>query len=228
MQIDLVGLLEGHLGVVSGEGPDHPGPRVFGVVTGVVTSVTDPQAIGRVRVCFPTIADQTESAWARVVVPWAGPAGRGAYFLPAVDDEVLIAFRDGDLGHPYVLGFLWSQPSPPPQPNPPAPPNPLAQLSELRSASGHSLAFVDLPGSGAVTLRTGGGYQIRLSDSSDGAGITITDPAGTLSIALDSASGSITLSAPNQISLSAPSINLAPPSGPTGDFPSGAGTTSPA
>jgi hypothetical protein len=32
---------------------------------------------------------------------------QGLYVLPEIDDEVLVAFEEGDLGRPYVVGSLW-------------------------------------------------------------------------------------------------------------------------
>ena len=39
--------------------------------------------------------------------PGAGK-DRGAAVLPEVGDEVLVAFEQGDLGHPYILGGLYN------------------------------------------------------------------------------------------------------------------------
>jgi hypothetical protein len=35
-------------------------------------------------------------------------ADAGLFFLPEIDDEVLVAFEAGDLGRPYVVGSLWN------------------------------------------------------------------------------------------------------------------------
>jgi len=79
--------------------------RFFGVAIGIVTNNKDPDGLGRVKASLPWMADQVETDWARVVTPMAG-AGRGIYFLPEVNDEVLVAFEHGDMRHPYVLGSL--------------------------------------------------------------------------------------------------------------------------
>jgi len=89
------------------------GSRIAGVATAVVTNNEDPEKLGRVKLRFPWLSDDQESTWARVAAPMAGKAG-GLLLLPAVDDEVLVAFEQGNLRHPYVVGALWNQGTPPP------------------------------------------------------------------------------------------------------------------
>lgn len=84
-----------------------------GVVVGVVTNNKDPESWGRVKVKFRGLSDEEESNWARLAQPGAGEA-RGAFFMPQVDDEVLVAFEQGDLRRPFVLGGLWSSKAAPP------------------------------------------------------------------------------------------------------------------
>ena len=42
-------------------------------------------------------------------------ADRGVYLLPEVGDEVLVAFENGDIAHPIVVGSLWNDEEPPPE-----------------------------------------------------------------------------------------------------------------
>ena len=77
------------------------------VAVGVVTQNEDPDGMGRVRVKYPTLDDQTEGWWARVASPAAGK-DRGLLMMPIVGDEVLVAFEHGDLRRPYVIGSLWN------------------------------------------------------------------------------------------------------------------------
>ena len=65
----------------------------------IVTDIKDPEELGRVKVKFPSLADDYESDWARVVLPGAGE-DTGLVFLPDVDDEVLVAFEHGDMRRP--------------------------------------------------------------------------------------------------------------------------------
>lgn len=81
--------------------------KMFGVEIAIVTNVKDDQKLGRVKVCFPRLPGKPESSWVRVVQPAAG-AGRGFYWLPEVNDEVLVAFERGEAHTPYVVGSLWN------------------------------------------------------------------------------------------------------------------------
>lgn len=77
------------------------------VVIGVVTSNNDPDKLGRVKVKYPTLGDNIESGWARIVRGASGKE-RGAVALPEVNDEVVIAFEHGDPRRPFVLGALFN------------------------------------------------------------------------------------------------------------------------
>ncbi|HEU5474595.1 MAG TPA: phage baseplate assembly protein V [Actinophytocola sp.] len=91
------------LGLTAGA-RDHRS-QISGLVCGVVTNVSDPDKLGRVKVALPWLSPDYESDWARVVQVGAGPRS-GALFLPEVGDEVLIGFEFGDPRRGYVLGGL--------------------------------------------------------------------------------------------------------------------------
>lgn len=77
------------------------------VVIGVVSQNDDPDGLGRVRVTYPALGDDTEGWWARVVAPAAGDS-RGLLMMPVKGDEVLVAFEHDDVRRPYVLGAVWN------------------------------------------------------------------------------------------------------------------------
>jgi uncharacterized protein involved in type VI secretion and phage assembly len=83
------------------------GRPVYGVVSALVTDVNDPENLGRVKLKFPWMSEDYTSDWARMVQLAAGP-DRGAVLLPEVNDEVLVAFEQGDLRRPFVLGGLYN------------------------------------------------------------------------------------------------------------------------
>ena len=81
--------------------------KMYGVEVAIVTNVKDPNKLGQVKVCFPRLPGKPESDWVRVVQPAAG-AGRGFYWIPEVNDEVLVAFEFGDIRRPFVVGSLYN------------------------------------------------------------------------------------------------------------------------
>jgi phage protein D/phage baseplate assembly protein gpV len=85
----------------------RPLSRWPGIVIAVVTNTNDPNTWGRVKVKYPWMADDVESDWARVVSAGAGPQA-GFCLIPDVNDEVMVAFEQGDINRPYVLGGVWN------------------------------------------------------------------------------------------------------------------------
>jgi phage protein D len=122
-----------------------------GVVVGVVTNVTDPDDLGRVKVKFPWIADDQESHWARIASPMAGN-GRGFMFLPEVNDEVLVAFEHGDPGRAYVVGHLWNGKDLPPKKNSEVSAQGKVNLRIIKSRSGHTITLDDTQGSEKIEI----------------------------------------------------------------------------
>ncbi|MBK8077633.1 MAG: VgrG-related protein [Kineosporiaceae bacterium] len=169
-------------GLVSGGGGNGTGiPPITGVTLAVVTDVQDPTNAGRVKVCFPWLADDHVSDWARTVHAGAGES-RGAFILPEVGDEVLVAFERGDLRHPYVLGGLYNGRDTPPS----------------------GPAAVD-SGSGAVTRRSvvsRRGHRIDLLDADSGAGVRLATGDDALELTLDASNTRITVTSNGSVEIS--------------------------
>lgn len=153
--------------------------RIFGVVVGIVTNNKDPDNLGRVKLKFPWLSDkdEDESNWARIAAPMAGKE-RGIYFLPEVDDEVLVGFEQGNPRFPYVLGVLWNGKDAPPANNSDGKNN----LRLIKSRSGHA---------------------IRLNDEDGKETIEIIDKSGNNSLIFDTSNNTITITADKDITLSA-------------------------
>jgi uncharacterized protein involved in type VI secretion and phage assembly len=77
------------------------GERVAGAVIGIVTGNQDPDQLGRVQVRLPMFATDDSTWWAPVVSIGAGK-NRGWFFVPEIDDEVVVMFEHGDVNHPVV------------------------------------------------------------------------------------------------------------------------------
>ncbi|MDO4292941.1 MAG: phage baseplate assembly protein V [Eubacteriales bacterium] len=80
--------------------------RMFGVTLGVVTKNYEKTMPGCVCVRVPVRdEDANELKWARVAMPSSG-RGWGHYFLPEAGDQVLLAFEQGNIEKPYVVGCI--------------------------------------------------------------------------------------------------------------------------
>ncbi len=158
----------------------------LGVHLAVVTDLADPDARSRVKVKLPAIADSLQQAgelWARVCTLFAGD-NRGAFWMPDVGDEVLVAFVMGDARQPIVLGGLWNGASA-------APETLHAQnnLKVVRSRNGNRIVLDDTAGAEKVIVETPAGNRLTLSDAAgdlikveDSAGNTATMGAGGMKV----------------------------------------------
>lgn len=153
--------------------------RQFGVVVGKVDSVADPQGEGRVKVSFPFMGGNPQGYWAPVATIMSG-GSRGAWIMPEEQDEVLVAFDQGDVNHPYIVGFLHNGAHRPPSTDP--------KVRLLRSVNGHEIALND---PSVAAGNTGG--------------IRIEDAQGNI---VELANGSITIRSVGTISITAPNVTI--------------------
>lgn len=149
--------------------------RFYGVVVGIVTNNQDPDNMHRVKVHFPWLNQDHESNWARVATFMAGN-DRGAYFLPEVDDEVLVAFEHGLIDQPYIIGALWNGKDQPPETN-------------QNGENNHR------------TIKSRSGHIIRLNDQDGQETIEIIDKTGNNKIIIDSAKNMVSIEANSDIEI---------------------------
>jgi len=82
-------------------------PAVTGLQMGVVAGFeADPDGELRVKVLLPGVDAEKALVWARLVSPDAGK-GRGYFFRPEPDDEVIVGFLNNDPRYPIILGALY-------------------------------------------------------------------------------------------------------------------------
>ncbi|MBD78260.1 MAG: hypothetical protein CL840_05005 [Crocinitomicaceae bacterium] len=165
-------------------------PSVAGLQIGVVTKVdSDPDKKFRIQVSVPAWGKDSDPVWARISTFYAGN-GIGAFFMPEVNDEVILAFVNDDPTDIVIMGCLYSSKSFPP---------PVPQIDEkntiktLVTQSKLQLKFDDdkkiitvlTPGENTmvisdedknITVQTSGGNKMVLSDNDKG--ITLTDQNG--------------------------------------------------
>lgn len=108
------------------------------VVWGTITSVDDPEKLGRVRAWLPAVG-KIETDWMGVMAAGAG-GSKGLVILPDVDDQVLVLFLGGDASQAVVLGGLYG-------------------------ANGPGDYGVDGSSVRRYTIGTSGGQKIKLDDS---------------------------------------------------------------
>ncbi len=145
-----------------------------------VVSVQDPDNLGRVQVrvlAFDGVADHDAPVWARVAVPFAGN-NYGALFIPDVEEEVLVAFLQGDPRFPIVIGSLWNGSA--------SQPETIGGNSvdrwTLTGKAGTRVAIVEQQGGQpTIEFETPGGVSGKLTD--DGGGkIELKTPASSITI----------------------------------------------
>lgn len=136
--------------------------RLYGVYPAVVSDIDDPDGQGRVKVRLPWLPDDGGgyNVWARLATLMAGP-NRGSWFIPDVDDEVLVAFEAGDPRRPYVVGALWNGQDTPPESMDGAGDN---FIKSITSRNGVKITLDDQDGQEKLILQTPGGQKITMQD----------------------------------------------------------------
>lgn len=82
-------------------------PGLQGLHAAVVKKLDeDPQQEYRIQVELPWLEGKSKLLWARLATMYA-TNGMGTYFLPEVNDEVLVGFMNADPTHPVILGSLY-------------------------------------------------------------------------------------------------------------------------
>lgn len=186
---------------------EKPAAGLLGAVSGLhVAKVSqihnDPMGEYRVQVRLPLISNDEDGVWARVATLDAGD-GRGSFFRPELDDEVVVGFLNDDPNNPVILGMMHSS----------ALPSPIEASEEnnekgLVTRSGIRSVFND--DKVAATLETPAGKKITIDE--DAGVVQLEDENGNLiklnsdGILLESAHD-ITINATGDIKLEGMNIN---------------------
>ena len=165
-----------------------------GVVIGKVKEIDAANAA--VKLEFPWLEESYESDWAPVAMPMSGKK-RGFYFMPEQDDQVLVAFNQGDFDSPYVVGFVWNGVATPPETD--------RNNRIIKTPGGHTLRFEDTDGSKKIILKSDGGHNLTIDDTAKT--ITVTDSGGSNQVVID-AGGTVTVKAASKVVVDAPQIEL--------------------
>lgn len=178
--------------------------RMYGVVLGIVTANYAERAPGQMpgRVCVEIPvrdAEANELKWARVAMAASGKRW-GHFFLPEVGDQVLLAFENGSIERPYVIGCI------------PQDSNPFLTDSADRdnrykrivTKNGNTLQFEDVAaGEGEqdkISLFTSGKKHRLILDNEKGS-ILLEDEKGKNGVEIYSGSGNIRIKTEHKLSL---------------------------
>jgi len=170
--------------------------EVQGVIHGIVKDTADPAKLGRVKLQLPTLDTDYESGWVPVATPMAGPS-RGFFFSPEIGDEVLVAFDNGHIDLPYVIGFLYNGSQKPPE----------TELKNrvILTPGGNTLRFEDKDGAKKVILKTDSSFVLEMDENAKK--ITLSD-AGSETITITANDSKIKIEAGAKVVINAPQIEL--------------------
>lgn len=118
---------------------------------GIVSNNTEKK--GHIKVCFThhyyknNHNKKVESGWIKVA-----SATNGFYFMPELDQQVVIIFPNGDSQEPIVLGTLWNEKYP--------------LINKLRTRSGHEMTFDDSDGKEKICIKDKAGSLLEFDTSS--------------------------------------------------------------
>ena len=98
----------------SGGGSIEKGGNRSGIALAKITNIKDPKNLGRVKCAYITSdKDAGETGWLYCITPFGGDQ-YGSFFHPNVGNIVAIAYENGDIHRPFVIGCLWVKDAKPP------------------------------------------------------------------------------------------------------------------
>jgi uncharacterized protein involved in type VI secretion and phage assembly len=176
--------------------------KVYGIYIGIVKENYDKEKLGRVRVEYPWRNEIDKTAWARVLSPMAGNK-RGFYFIPEIGDEVLVAFEEGNVNKPYIIGSLWNGEDEPPELNN----DNKNYIKKVKTKGGHELIFDDSEKNGKIQIKTRSGQTVLIDDSTGSENIEIKDNGGNM-IKLNSKPPSVSIESGGSLMIKANMIEI--------------------
>jgi len=166
-------------------------PAMQGLQIGKVKQIDqDPDGQTRVLVDLPLIGLDGDGIWARMATGYATKKA-GIFFMPEIDDEVVLGFLNDDPSFPVILGSLYSsQRTPPYQPDAPNTTKAIVTNAQIK------ISMDDVKKK--LQIETPGGHIITLND--DDQSVTIVDSNKNK---MNFSSAGIKLDSPADISIKA-------------------------
>lgn len=126
-----------------------------GPIFGIVTDNADPDGLGRVKVKIAFFGEDIETNWIPVMTLYGSPEC-GAFFLPEIDDQVIVVFLNDNPEQGVVLGSVWSEAALPPETGE----NTGSDLNQddennlkfIKSRSGHQIILDDKDGEEKIQI----------------------------------------------------------------------------
>ena len=168
---------------------------MMGIVYGVVKENWDQDHPGMVKVeILHGESGKNVSDWIPVMSPYAGKEF-GAYALPEIGTQAVVAFEMGNLHSPVVIGCLWNQKDP----VPPKAANEKNTEKTFVTKGGTRILISDEGGKEKIEIETKGKLFIGLDDEKQM--VAIRDEKADNSISMDCKNGAMVLEAKEKLTL---------------------------
>ncbi|SMO48629.1 type VI secretion system tip protein VgrG [Gracilimonas mengyeensis] len=140
-------------------------PAMKGLHIGTVKQIDqDPDGANRVLVVLPLLQDE-QGIWARIA-NFYSTSGSGCFFMPEINDEVIVGFLDENPNYPVILGSMYSKKNAPPY-------TPDDKNSTKAIVTKNKLEINFQDEDKVITIKTPGGNKMIYSDKDKS--ITIED-----------------------------------------------------
>lgn len=173
------------------QSPPQPVVRkpVGDVQPALIVDNVDPEGLGRVKAQFYWQVAPESTPWIRVANTMAGNgkgAVQGFYFIPEIDDEVMIGFEDNNPDKPFVMGSVYHKKVAPSEWK-----DDKNEIKVIRTRNGNQIYLLDKDGK----------EEIKILNKDVG------DPTNLISLSMDG-EGKITIETKGELVMKAKSIDM--------------------
>lgn len=173
-----------------------------GITTGTVKENWNKDFPGKVKVeLLLGETGKNVTGWIPVAMPYCGD-DYGAYTLPEVGTEVVVAFHMGNRSCPIVIGALWNNKNKLPGETA----NEKNTVKRFKTKGGCEIFFDDEDSKAQVQVKTPGGLTLSLCDEKKT--ILLQDENGENGLSIDCEKGEVTLNAKNKVHIAVGGTDL--------------------
>lgn len=170
---------------------------IQGVTVGIVTENKDDENKGKISVQIPTRDDKSNILKVvKTAMPMCGKDW-GFYFLPEVGDQVLLAFENGNIENPYIIGAIPKNAT-----------NFINQaydsnnvIKKIKTKSGNQLEFYDKDKEEHIEMVTPKSQSFTIDDKEEK--ITAKDKDGKNKIVLETKDGNAVIEVEKKVTIKA-------------------------